>query len=113
MFNYLIKKLAPSDDDPKARPSAPFVITAFGSDRLGLVSGLTEVIAVFGVNITNLQAVFRGGDDPRSNVMIYEVDVPLEIDHDAFRLALQKRAETLGLDLNLQHRDIFETIRRV
>lgn len=93
--------------------SEPFVITTLGPDRLGLVAGITEVLAGFGINITNLRAVFRGGDDPRRNVMIYEVDIPIAVDRPAFRNALYERAEELGLDLGLQHRDIFETIHRV
>jgi glycine cleavage system transcriptional repressor len=98
---------------PKETPSEPFVVTTIGSDRLGLVAGITEVMASFGVNITNLKAVFRGGDDPRRNVMIYEVDIPLEIEREAFHQALRDRADSLGLDLSFQHRDIFEAIHRI
>lgn len=94
-------------------PSEPFVVTTIGPDRLGLVAGITEVMARFGVNIRNLRAAFRGGSDPRRNVMIYEVDIPLSIDQQAFRRALRQRAEDLGLDLSLQHRDIFEAIHRI
>ncbi len=91
----------------------PFVVTTNGSDRLGLVAGIAEVMARFGVNITSLKAVFRGGDDPRRNTMIYEVDVPLEIDQQAFRTSLRGKAKDLGLDLSIQHRNIFEAIHRV
>lgn len=97
----------------QAPPSQPFVMTTFGPDRLGLVAGMTEVMARFGVNIKNLRAAFRGGSDPRRNVMIYEVDIPLHIDQQAFRKALRQRAEDLGLDLSLQHRDIFEAVHRI
>jgi glycine cleavage system transcriptional repressor len=45
--------------------------------------------------------------------MIYEVDIPATIDQSAFRQALRRRAEDLGLELSLQHRDIFEAIHRV
>ena len=93
--------------------SEPFVITTRGPDRLGLVAGITEVLARFGINISNLRAVFRGGNDPRRNVMIYEVDIPVAADRHTFRSALHERAEELGLELSLQHRDIFETIHRV
>lgn len=96
-----------------APASEPFVITTLGPDRLGLVAGITEVLARFGINITNLRAVFRGGRDPRRNVMIYEVDVPVAIDRHAFRTALHERAAELELEISLQHRDIFETIHRV
>lgn len=91
----------------------PFVITTMGPDRPGLVAGITGLLSDFHVNITNLQAAFRGGDDPRRNVMIYEVDIPVETDQNAFRTALYARAKELGLDASLQHRDIFEQIHRV
>ncbi len=93
--------------------SEPFVITTAGPDRMGLVAGVTRVLSNFGVNIANLKAVFRGGDDPRHNIMIYEVDIPADVDQNAFRKALYERAGELGLDISLQHRDIFETIYRV
>jgi glycine cleavage system transcriptional repressor len=111
-LSVLVKPLQESGEW-QAPVSEPFVITTLGPDRLGLVAGITEVLAQFGINITNLRAVFRGGNDPRRNVMIYEVDIPAEIDPHAFRAALYQRAEDLGLDISLQHRDIFETIHRV
>jgi len=91
----------------------PFVITTLGPDRLGLVAGITGLLGDFGINITHLQAVFRGGEDPRRNVMIYEVDIPVEADQNVFRSALQERAKELGLEASLQHRDIFEQIHRI
>jgi glycine cleavage system transcriptional repressor len=111
-LSILVKPLQESVEW-QAPASEPFVITTLGPDRLGLVAGITEVLAQFGINITNLRAAFRGGNDPRRNVMIYEVDVPAAIDPQAFRAALYQRAKDLGLDISLQHRDIFETIHRV
>ena len=103
-------------DDPKTSspPSGePFVVTTMGSDRLGLVAGITDDMARFSVNITNLKAIFRGGNDPHGNTMIYEVSVPESVDFRAFRRELLARSKALGLELNLQHRDIFEAIHRV
>jgi len=93
--------------------SESFVITTIGPDRPGLVAGITEILAAHSVNITNLKAVFRGARNPQHNVMIYEIDIPLGIDQNAFRAALYARAEALGLDISLQHREIFEQIHRV
>jgi len=94
-------------------PSEPFVITTMGPDRLGLVAGITELLVRFGINIANLKAVFRGGDNPRENTMIYEVDIPVSVDQNSFREALYERGRQLGLDVSLQHREIFEAIHRV
>jgi len=112
-LRLLLKPLEASVQETGPPACEPFVITTRGPDRLGLVAGMTEVIAGFGVNITNLRAAFRGGDDPSRNTMIYEVDVPADIDRQSFRQALGERAKNLGLELSLQHRDIFEALHRI
>lgn len=94
-------------------PNESFIITTKGPDRKGLVAGISEVIARFDGNITNLQAVFKGGDDPGDNIMIYEVDIPLQIDQQALYRELKKRADNLKLDIDIQHRNIFEAIHRI
>ena len=91
----------------------PFVITTKGPDRKGLVASISAVIARYGINITNLQAVFKGGDEPDNNIMIYEVDIPLDIDRQDFQKALRAKAESLELSVSVQHRNIFETINRI
>lgn len=94
-------------------PSEPFVITTMGPDRPGLVAGITDLLFRFGINISNLKAVFRGGDNPHENTMIYEVDIPVSVDQNVFREALYERGRSLNLDVSLQHREIFEAIHRV
>lgn len=105
--------------DAAARPtfrssgSEPFVITTRGPDQKGLVARITEIIARHGVNVTNLQAVFKGGDDPDSNIMIYEVDVPATTDQQRLNQELRSRAADLGLEIGIQHRNIFEVLNRI
>jgi glycine cleavage system transcriptional repressor len=77
------------------------------------VAGVSEVIAKFGGNITNLQAVFKGGDDPGDNIMIYEIDIPSQIDRQALYRELRSRAKQLKLEIDIQHRNIFEAIHRI
>ena len=93
--------------------SEAYIITTKGPDRKGLVAGISEVIARFDCNITNLQAVSKGGDDPGDNIMIYEVDVPPQIDQQALYRELNKRAKELNLEIDIQHRNIFEAIHRI
>ncbi|MFP4476966.1 MAG: glycine cleavage system protein R [Desulfatibacillaceae bacterium] len=93
--------------------SEPFVVTTMGSDKKGLVAGISEVMASFGVNIASLRAVFRGGESPADNVMIYEVDVPAGVDRNRLKEQLRARAAELGLELSMQHKRIFETLCRI
>jgi glycine cleavage system transcriptional repressor len=108
-----IEPLLKKEVAPTTRQSEPFVITTKGPDRLGLVAGISEVIAGYGVNITNLQAVFKGGDEPGDNIMIYEVDIPNNADQQAFYRDLREKAKSLSLDISIQHRKIFESINRI
>lgn len=93
--------------------SEPFIITAKGPDRKGLVADITAIMARHDVNVTHLQAVFKGGDDPTANIMIYEVDIPAQTDRDRLRAELQQKAAELRLDLTIIHKNIFEAINRV
>jgi len=105
-----IAKTTPAGETPE---SEPYVIVTRGPDRKGLVAGITAVFAAFGVNVGQLRAVFRGGDEPGNNTMIYEVDIPLSTDQKKLRKALSDRAQELNLEITIQHRNIFEAMNRI
>lgn len=91
----------------------PFVITTRGPDRKGLVANITALLAARNVNVTQLQAAFRGGIDPDRNIMIYEVDIPLDVDRQELRKALMDKGRELDLQISIQHKDIFQAINRI
>lgn len=108
--------IKPLDTEPTHEASVkcePFVITTKGPDRKGLVAQITSVMARHGINVTNLQAVFKGGSDPGANIMIYEVDIPVHLDQAALRKELNETARRLDLDISIQHKDIFRAINRI
>jgi glycine cleavage system transcriptional repressor len=91
----------------------PFIITTRGPDRKGLVANVTALLAAHNVNVTQLRAVFRGGNEPGKNVMIYEVDIPLDIDHKKLRGDLQAKGDELNIQISIQHKNVFEAINRI
>ena len=107
-----LRPLDPADERP-APPCEPYVITTIGPDRPGLVAGITGLLAQYGANITNLKAIARSDREGQEYVTFYEVDIPAGTDRLAFRADLRARARALGLDVNLQHREIFEQIHRI
>jgi glycine cleavage system transcriptional repressor len=112
-LEVLIRRVEQKEPLPSLIDAEPFVITTQGPDQKGLVARITAIIARHGVNVTNLQAVFKGGDDPENNIMIYEVDIPRSIDKEALYKDLREKAEVLSLTLNIQHRKIFEEMNRI
>jgi glycine cleavage system transcriptional repressor len=104
--------------DTNGRDSLPdtgetFLITTIGPDQKGLVARMTEIIAGHRVNVTNLRAVFKGGRDPMRNVMSYEVFITPETDQAGLFAALREKARELGLDISIQHKNIFQTINKI
>ncbi len=108
-----VRTLPPDPPEDAFADAEPFIITTKGPDRKGLVARVTEVIAGYGVNVANLQAVFKGGDDPDRNIMIYEVDVPPTTDQAALRAELRRVAAGLDLQISIQHRRVFEALNRI
>ena len=112
-LNIFIKPLDHSQPRLEFGASEPFVFTTRGPDKKGLVASITKVIADYGVNVTNLQAVFRGTDNPSDNIMIYEVDVPSDVNQKNLHADLRQTADRLSLEISIQHRKIFETLNRI
>ncbi|WP_373500466.1 glycine cleavage system protein R [Desulfococcus sp.] len=112
-LHVYIKAVNPAEPPADDAAGDPFVITTQGPDRKGLVAAVTAIIAGYGVNVTNLQAVFKGGDDPTRNIMIYEVSIPASTDRAALAGDLNRKAAELGLHISIQHRKIFEAINRI
>ena len=112
-LHVYIKDLKPPESARVFPGGEPFVVTTQGPDRKGLVAAVTAIMADHGVNVTNLQAVFKGGDDPTKNIMIYEVCIPADTNRAALTGQLTQKAAELGLYISIQHRKIFEAINRI
>lgn len=108
-----VKLLIEPKDSPSFKEREPFVITTEGPDRMGLITEMTSLMASYQVNVTNLKAVFKGGDNPRENHTIYEVDIPVGTNKKALDRDLREKAGELGLEISIQHRNIFEAIHRI
>ncbi|MDR1045692.1 MAG: hypothetical protein LBP33_11350 [Candidatus Adiutrix sp.] len=96
----------------------PYVVTVRGRDRPDIIPEFSGAMAGFDVNIDNLRAVARppeaeGGDGGHQVLMFFELSVPQAVNQGAFRQALNLIAEDLGMEMSLQHRDVFEAIHRI
>ncbi len=112
-MHYHIREMDPAPFTWTECACESFVITTRGPDRKGLVSEITAVLANHNVNVTQLQAVFRGGLEPGKNIMIYEVDIPLDVDHQRLRSDLKSKGNELNLEVNFQHKNIFKAMNRL
>ncbi|MTI64495.1 ACT domain-containing protein [Methylophaga sp.] len=102
-----------SDWYSNKRETQPYIVTAIGPDRQGLVAEIAGELFKHGVNITNIQAIFKGGKNPMDNLMVFEVDVPRATVMNDLRDALDAIAARLNLEISVQHRKIFESVSNI
>jgi glycine cleavage system transcriptional repressor len=96
--------------------SEPYVLTILGPDNPEVIPEVTKTVASFEVNIDNLRAVTigsNGSTDAPPLALVLEISVPATVKQNVFRQALSLTAEEQGIEISLQHRDIFEAIHRV
>ncbi len=105
---------AESSDWHKNTPEVqPYIVTAIGPDRQGLVAEIAGQLFKHGVNITHIQAIFKGGKNPMDNLMVFEVDVPRATMMNELRDALHEIGTRLDLEVSVQHRKIFDSVSNI
>lgn len=98
----------------KAMEGETFLITTIGPDQKGLVARFSDIIARHNANIENMKAVFKeGGSDPNAYIMSYQVFITPDIDTGGLFDALRQKAKDLGLDIRIQHKNIFDAINKI
>ncbi len=91
----------------------PFIITARGEDQPGLVYGIAEVLAERGINITKMDGKRALVSQKMEYIQLFEADVPKTLDYGLVQEKLRERGREMGVEVDLQHRDIFRAINRI
>ena len=84
---------------PEIANTKRYMLSAYGPDRTGLVARVAGVLAAHRANITDLQTRVASGHS--LYVMIFELELPLDLDVEILRAALEKAAHELNVELTL------------
>ena len=114
---HVIREIT-SDEPPLISPAThePYVVTVRGRDRHGLIPEFAGVMSSFDINIDTLRAVSLPSQEDQAEkkvVMFFELSVPKSVNQSALRQALDLAADSLNMEMSLQHRNIFEAIHRL
>jgi len=86
------------------------VITIVGQDRVGIVAMVSEILATNSVNILNInQNILEGFFNM---VMIVDMSSS-KVSLKDLQQVLKGKGQELGLDIKLQHEDIFQIMHRI
>ena len=103
----------PSDWYQAKTETQPYIVTVVGPDRHGIVAEVTSQLFKHGVNITNMQAIFKGGKNPLDNLMVFEIDVPKSTVMNDLRDGFSEISSRLDLEVSVQHRKIFDSVSNI
>ena len=86
------------------------IITVVGKDRVGIICGVTTVLSELNVNILDISQTIM--NDILTMIMSVSLkDMPGSFANLSDRLA--KEGEKLGVVINIQHEDIFNSMHRI
>jgi len=86
------------------------VITVVGKDRVGIIAAISSLLAEHNVNILDISQTIMQG----FFTMIMLVDLEgSKIKFTDLKEILKKKGGQIGVDVNMQHEDLFNTINRI
>ena len=86
------------------------VISVLGRDRVGIIAMVATVLAENGVNILNLDQTILDGFFN----MIMTADMSgASISLKELQQSMKDKGEAIGLEIRVQHADIFQVMHRV
>lgn len=83
----------------------PYIVSVYGSDRPGIVYGISSILADASVNITDVNTRVIGEEDEPVYAMLLEVTLPRTLDPAELDARLQAKAKQLGVDASLHPAD--------
>ncbi|MFA5167096.1 MAG: ACT domain-containing protein [Candidatus Omnitrophota bacterium] len=85
-----------------AKNSFPCMVTAFGTDRTGIVYEVSRALAGMRVNITDLDSRILGKGAKTTYAMLLEVDVPNRVALAKLKTLLTKVSKKLKIEIQIK-----------
>jgi len=86
------------------------IITVVGKDKVGIIAAISSLLAENNVNILDISQTIMQG----FFTMIMLVDLQgAKLKFSDLKELLKKKGEEIGVDINMQHEDLFNSINRI
>lgn len=89
------------------------IITVIGSDKIGIIAGVTKVLADMNINIIDLSAEPSVIHDIPQYSVVARVEIDEYTDMNKLKRALDECAKKLSVEIEVQSQDIFRAMHRI
>jgi ACT domain-containing protein len=86
------------------------VITVIGKDKVGIIAGVSNILADFNTNILDISQTIM--QDIFTMIMLVDISKLSETFHELSQ-KLEAKGKDMGLSIRIQHEDIFNSMHRL
>lgn len=86
------------------------VITVIGKDQVGIIAGITAILAAHGVNILDINQTIL--DEFFTMITVVDLD-GCSTSLPEVKKALEAKGQELGVNVRTQHEDVFNYMHRI
>ncbi len=86
------------------------IITIMGLDRIGIIAAITGILAGHNCNIQDISQTIL--QDYFTMIMLVDLE-KCDLDFAALKQQLKETGESIGMQVNVQHTDIFDYMHRI
>ena len=86
------------------------IVTVIGKDKVGIIAGVSSAMAEKNINILDISQTIM--DDYFTMIMMVDFSNASE-DIQTIRTFLEKTGEKFGVNINVQHKDVYEAMHRI
>jgi ACT domain-containing protein len=90
--------------------NTPAILSVLGEDRVGIVAGVSSVLAEAHANIEDIRQTIIGGIFSMTMLVTIDEDV---VSFDEVQRLLEEVADRLGVQITLQREDVFRYMHRI
>lgn len=105
---FSLRELTPEELTEDSNEGNSFIVSVYGADKCGIVSGITKAIASMGVNITDVETKSTRQENKEIYVMVLELRSRSDMSVDELKQGLAAISKELVVDITVQELEIME-----
>lgn len=104
-----VRELSDAEVEVTEEQGAPYIISVYGADKPGIVSGITRVLADLGANVTDVETKHTGDRDGATVfLMVLEISLPDRVTEKQLRATLDDASRRLNVNVSVQSLDVVQ-----
>lgn len=86
------------------------IVTVLGKDKVGIIADIAILMKDYGINICDISQTLM--QDYFTMIMLVDISAA-KIEFTALQNELKKQGEKIGVEIRIQHQDLFDSMHKI